>query len=404
MAKNIQNRFIRNITILLRMLTVRIIKELRPYVNPDFDPCGRKTIVSPPNFLFHRPGLGNFGRSVIYFRKMNIFLGAYSLISRLVCARNAARYADGKKSARRVPWPVLAVGNLTLGGSGKTPLVLELIDRFLSRGYHPALITRGYRGSWEQEGGVLSDGQRLFGGWREAGDEPMMVARRFPEAGVFIGRHRLPSCLTAKSLGFDIGILDDAFQHLAVARDLDIVIHDPRSRIPLRENESALARADILLIEHGVDPMIIAAYRRKFSRLDIYEYSITPQTLALHGQESFVPLNQLQGRRILAFAGIARPERFFKLLGPLGVTVAGQLAFPDHYAYSSAGIARISAAIRRLRPDALITTEKDAVKIEDSGRLFGDFPLYILRIGFDLPPAFFDRVEAVASRARTQNA
>jgi tetraacyldisaccharide 4'-kinase len=317
---------------------------------------------------------------------MRVLIDAYSRVSRSVCARKAARYDSGRKSARRAPLPVVSVGNLTLGGSGKTPLVMELIDRLLGRGFRPALVTRGYRGSWERTGGVLSDGRRFFGGWREGGDEPMMVARRYPEAGVFVGRRRLPSCLKAEAMGFDVCLLDDAFQHLEIARDLDIVIHDPRSREPLRENESALSRADILLIPGGLDPGTISAYRKRFPRLDIFEYAVKPR--------GFEP-PPLPGQRILAFAGIARPERFFVLLDTLGIAPVGRLAFPDHYTYP--------AAERRLKADALVTTEKDAVKFGPDGLRFQGFPLHVLHIGLDLPPLFYDRVVTAATRGRNIN-
>jgi len=319
-----------------------------------------------------------------------MLLNAYSLVSRNVCAWKAARYDSGRTSARRAPLPVIAVGNLTLGGSSKTPLVMALIDRLLGRGFRPALVTRGYRGSWARTGGVLSDGRRFFGGWREGGDEPMMVARRYPEAGVFVGRHRFPSCLRAEDMGFDVCLLDDAFQHLGIARDLDIVIHDPRSREPLRESETALSRADILLIPGGLDPGTSSAYRKRFPRLDIFEFAVKPL--------SFEP-QPLPGQRILAFAGIARPERFFELLDTLGVAPVGQLAFPDHYAYPAAGRAKIAAAARRLKASALVTTEKDAVKFGPDGLHFPDFPLHILRIGLDLPQAFYDRVVTAATKA-----
>jgi tetraacyldisaccharide 4'-kinase len=271
---------------------------------------------------------------------------------------------------------------------------MELIDRLLGRGFRPALVTRGYRGSWERSGGMLSDGRQVFGGWREGGDEPMMVARRYPEAGVFVGRRRLPSCLKAKDRGFDVCLLDDAFQHLEIARDLDIVIHDPRSREPLRESEIALSRADILLIPGGLDPGTIAAYRRRFPRLDVFEYAVKPR--------GFEP-QPLPGRRILAFAGIARPERFFELLDTLRVTPVGRLAFPDHYAYPAAGRAKIASAARRLKAEALVTTEKDAVKFGLDGLTFQGLPLHILRIGLDLPETFYDRVVTAAARSRERN-
>ncbi|MHB8055169.1 MAG: tetraacyldisaccharide 4'-kinase [Candidatus Aminicenantales bacterium] len=328
---------------------------------------------------------------------MRVLLRAYSLVSRPVCAWKAARVAAGRKTAQLAPIPVISLGNLTLGGSGKTPLAAELIMHFLARGRHPALVTRGYRGSWERRGGVLSDGRSVFGGPREAGDEPAMIARRFPEAGVFVGRHRYLSCLKAEALGFDLCILDDGFQHLSLARDLDIVLHDPESREPLRESESALARAAILLLPREKNAGSVPGYQHRFPGLKICEYEVAPREIDFGGAAPPAPPDRLKGKRILAFAGIARPDRFFDLLKSLGATVVARLAFPDHYSYPSAGIARISAAVSRHRPEMVLTTEKDAVKLGAVDRTFGGLSLAVLRIGLDLPPDFYARVEAAAA-------
>lgn len=337
------------------------------------------------------------GHSVIYFAEMRVLLQAYSLISRPVCAWRAARYRNGRKTAGKVPLPVLSVGNLALGGAGKTPLVCELIEYFFSRGYHPALVTRGYRGSWERRGGILSDGRTVFGGFREAGDEPAMVVRRFPGVGVFVGRHRLPSCLRAKSLGFDLCVLDDAFQHLGLARDLDIVLHDPKSHAALREGESALSRADILLLSGRSEPGTAETYRRRFPRLKVFECAVVPRGLVLEEGAPTVPLDVLRGKRVLAFAGIARPERFFTLLETLGASVIERLVFPDHFSYSPAACARISAAVSRVKPEMVLVTEKDAVKLTPANWKFGGLPVSVLRIGIELPSGFYDCVKAVVS-------
>jgi len=331
---------------------------------------------------------------------MRILLQAYSLISRPVCAWKAARYQNGRKTAAKVPLPVLSVGNLTLGGAGKTPLVCELIEYFLGRGYRPALVTRGYRGSWERRGGVLSDGRNIFGGFREAGDEPAMIACRFPEVGVFVGRHRVSSCLKAESLGFDLCVLDDAFQHLGLARDLDIVLHDPKSHAPLREGESALARAGLLLLPRRSKSDSAEAYQGRFPRLKIFEYAVVPRGLVSGDGPPASPPEALRGKRVLAFAGIARPERFFALLETLGASVVERLVFPDHYSYPPAARDRISAAVSRAGPEMVLATEKDAVKLETADRKFGGLPLSVLRIGIELPAGFYECLEAVISSAK----
>jgi tetraacyldisaccharide 4'-kinase len=185
---------------------------------------------------------------------MNPLLGVYSMASRAACRLAVARIRAGLIRRRRAPLPVVSVGNLTLGGSEKTPLVMELLGRIPEFGLRPALVTRGYRGRWERGGGVVSDGKTLFAGSEEAGDEPFMAARRFPRVGVFVGKDRYRSCLKAKDLGFDVAILDDGFQHFWLGRDLDIVLHDPRGRgVAFREGIPALKRADFLLLKKNGD-------------------------------------------------------------------------------------------------------------------------------------------------------
>ncbi|MBN1939349.1 MAG: tetraacyldisaccharide 4'-kinase [Candidatus Aminicenantes bacterium] len=323
-----------------------------------------------------------------------LLLNAYSLISAPVCARKAAAFAKGRKKAFLAPLPVISVGNLALGGTGKTPVAAELIGRFLDRGYHPALVTRGYGGVWEKIGGVLSDGRSIFGGVREAGDEPVWFARRFPAAGVFVGRDRVLSCLKAEALGFDLCLLDDGFQHLRLARDLDIVLHHPSAGLPLREGERALSRAHILLLPRESAGKAAEHFRRRFPRLDVFEYEVVAGNIEGRPSEPVLPLSFLQGRRILAFAGIARPGRFFDLLESAGASLVGRLIFPDHYPYPQAGISRVVSAVVRLEPDLVLTTEKDAVKWRPKDRTIAGRPLHVLRIGIDLPETFFERVWA----------
>ena len=195
---------------------------------------------------------------------MKLALLAFSPFSRLVCRTKDVLYARGVLEAAKAPLPTVSVGNISFGGTEKTPLVMELIALLLRQGHRPALVSRGYRGAWERSGGTLSDGKSLLGTWAQGGDEPFMVARRFPKAGVFVGKDRLASCLKARDLGFTAVVLDDAFQHRRLARDLDIVLVSPAERRPLRESVAALARAGVILVEEGRRPAAIGAYPGSF--------------------------------------------------------------------------------------------------------------------------------------------
>jgi len=324
---------------------------------------------------------------------MNPLLGVYSLASRAVCRLKAARVQAGFVKQRRPPLPVVSVGNLTLGGSEKTPLVMELLARIPGYGLRPALVTRGYRGEWERAGGVVSDGKALFGDWKEAGDEPFMAARRFPQAGVFVGKDRYRSCLRAEELGFDVAILDDGFQHIRLSRNMDIVLHDPGGpRVPLREGIPALKRADILLLKKNGDPDFRRKWDRKFPSLEIFDYRVVLKEIRSLDSGEIISPAALGGKKLLAFCGIARPERFFALLEESGITPKSRRVFPDHFFYPPRALAGIAASCRTDEIEALITTEKDGVKLLGRSSLLSPGRVYILAMGLEIPEAFFDRV------------
>jgi tetraacyldisaccharide 4'-kinase len=329
--------------------------------------------------------------------KMAWLLRIYSPFSRLVCRIKSSPAGRKITPPKRASLPIISVGNLTLGGSEKTPLVIELIGFLSGLGFRPALVTRGYKGRWEKDGGILSDGRRLLGGWQEAGDEPLMIARRFLQAGVFVGKDRLSSCRKAKELGFDVVVLDDGFQHIKLARDLDIVLYDPRSRSALREGRAAFGRADILLWKKGGSDGDRKRIEARHPGIRIHEYSVVSKGLHLLGTEERQPAGAFDGKKILAVAGIARPERFFGLLEGSGIKPDIRMTFPDHYAYPPAALEKIMAAARKNQIEALITTEKDGVKFLDRLGLFTRLRIYVMAIGLDLPASFFESVRAAVA-------
>ena len=155
---------------------------------------------------------------------MKVALLVYSFFSRPLSRIKNSLYDRGVLKPRRAPLPVISVGNISLGGTEKTPLAMELLSQLVALGRRPALISRGYKGRWEKRGGVLSDGRAILGTWQDGGDEPYLIARSFPTVGVYVGKERLTSCRRAAEAGFDIAVLDDGFQHRRLARDLDIVL------------------------------------------------------------------------------------------------------------------------------------------------------------------------------------
>jgi tetraacyldisaccharide 4'-kinase len=327
---------------------------------------------------------------------MRTLLAVYSLFSRFICRIKKGLYEAGVRKAKKAPLPVISVGNIRLGGTEKTPLAIELLSYFLNLGLRPALVSRGYKGKWEGRGGVLSDGKTISGTWQDAGDEPYMIARALPQAGVFIGKDRLASCQKAKSLGFDIVVLDDGFQHLRLRRDLDIVLHDLQEQTALREGWSAFKRADVLMLKSGSPDRGRQKIQESFPELPVFGYSVAVKGFCPLGEEEILPAAAWKGKNVLAFCGIARPERFYSLLERCGLTVAARISFSDHYAYPAQALEKILETAQKLRPEAVVTTDKDAVKVSDRREKFGSVPVIVLKIGLELPELFKEKVRAVS--------
>jgi len=330
---------------------------------------------------------------------MKALLLLFSPVSRLVCRIKGDLYDKGNLKPRKAPLPVVSVGNISFGGSEKTPLAMELIARLLDRGWRPALVSRGYRGKWEKEGGILSDGTGPKGTWRQGGDEPFMVARGFPGAGVFVGRDKLASCRKAHELGFGAVVLDDAFQHLRLERDVDIVLFDPREKLALREGASSLKRAGIILVKDKPQSGIVGSLKVSFPGAAVFVYRTMPKGFVSLRNGEMAPPDSFRGKSVLAFCGIANPSRFSNLLRELGAEVCGFLSFPDHHPYPAASLDKIARTFAASGAEAVVTTEKDAVKIAPAGTALESLPLHALRIGLDIEAGFYDLVEAGLKKA-----
>jgi len=330
---------------------------------------------------------------------MRILLPVYSFFSRFVCRIKSGLYKSRILKARKASLPVISVGNIALGGTEKTPLAMELIAFFQKLGLRPALVSRGYKGKWEKSGGVLSDGKTIFGGWEDSGDEPYMVARAFPRAGVFIGKDRFSSCQKAKALGFGIGILDDGFQHLRLRRDLNIVLHSLQEPRALREGMAAFRRADFLLLKEGGPEAKRERIRTSYSDLEVFDYSVSIRGFSPLGKDEILSAADWRGKKVLAFCGIAGPERFFSLLEKCGFVIAARISFPDHHAYPPRSLEKIARTAKELPAEAVVTTEKDAWKLIARREQLGPAPVVVLKIGLELPESFFKRIQAALAEA-----
>ncbi len=325
---------------------------------------------------------------------MKILVLVFSLFSRFASRIKNLLYDFRIFKPRRAPLPVISVGSIALGGTEKTPLAMELLAWLLERGRRPALVSRGYQGRWEKEGGLVSDGAKIFASWEQAGEESLMVARAIPRAGVFVGKNRLASCRRAKGQGFDIVVLDDGFQHRRLGRDLDIAVYSPLERTALREPRSSLKRADIILTKEGDVRGSMPARIHRRTQEDFFTYSVLSKGLFHLWKDESLTDENLAKKRWLAFCGIARPERFFSHLEGAGARIVSSLTFSDHHRYPDSSLDKIVRRLKASGAEAAVTTEKDALKILDRCDRFGDWPVYCLKIGLRIEPEFQARLDA----------
>lgn len=298
-------------------------------------------------------------------------------------------YAIGLLRSHRLPVPVISVGNITLGGTGKTPMVAWLANYLMVRGKKVAVLSRGYGGSAEGEVHLVSDGSRMLLTPEQAGDEPNLLAQKVPGLMVVIGADRYQAGLLAlKELKPDIFILDDGFQHLRLKRDLNILLLDAVKpfangrTLPagfLRESVAAADRADLVVYTRcapGIKPDLFPG--KPSCRTSHKLSGLTPL-----GGGAAVGFDAAKDARITAFSGIADPAAFFELLEQEGVRLTATLSFPDHASYGEEEIAAICRLRDASRSGLLITTEKDAVKLAQFVEKLGPCYVTVLEIGFD---------------------
>jgi len=286
--------------------------------------------------------------------------------------------------------PVVSVGNLAMGGRGKTPVVAYLAKSLVAGGERPAILSRGYGRRRVEDGVVVvSDGEHLLADVDRAGDEPLMLARTVPGAIVLVCEQRATAAaLATRTLGATILLLDDGFQHRAMRRDLDLVIvasADLGARRlpfgPLREGPGALRRA------HGIviDGEMSDADR---SRLPVPSFVLKRK---LGAPVSLEPRDAAPspGSTVVALAAIAQPERFAKSLQSQGWRVAKTIAFRDHHRFTSSDITAVAAAVRETQASGVLTTEKDAIRLLSFRPLPVPMAAVPLDVSFD-PPGTFD--------------
>ena len=297
-----------------------------------------------------------------------------------------AAYRHGLRRARPSPVPVIVVGNLLVGGTGKTPLVIALVEQLGRRGWRVGVASRGYRRTtrgprWVEESDDAA----------QTGDEALLIRRRC-RVPVRVDADRPQAVADLHTEGCDLVISDDGFQHLRLDRAVNILVFDERAlgnrrclpAGPLREPPSALSDATML-----IGNQIPESELPELPGVPRFCYSLTPLPLrTLEGGESPVRLADLAGQSVAAYAGIARPERFFALLREAGLRLT-EHPFPDHHRWRAADFADV-------RPDdTLLMTEKDAVKCAG---LIPQARVLVLPVAAELPPGCIDHIDRALRR------
>jgi tetraacyldisaccharide 4'-kinase len=306
-----------------------------------------------------------------------LVLWPLSLIYGAIVRARAQAYAKGRRKQKRLRAAVVSVGNLTVGGAGKTPMVLWLAEKFLAQGQRVAILSRGYRG---QQG--------------SSDEVALLRARLGQRATVAVGADRFATGAALEAAQpVDLFLLDDGFQHLELARDVDILLMDASHALTgeallpaglLREPVSAMARADILVFTRAeTQPGISGAVS------NLQSYPVFAATTKLLGfrrlgcQDSgLLSSEQIGAGPFLAFCGLGNPQQFFRDLATWGVSVSGQKIFPDHHRYTVANVVALERAATRDHASAMITTEKDANNL--SGVRLEGFPVFVAVIDIEV--------------------
>ena len=335
-----------------------------------------------------------------------LLLSGASWIYRKAVIMKYRSFADHQERQERLPAVVISLGNITVGGTGKTPMACMLAKELSARGWRVALLNRGYHSKREKSGAsVMSDGRMVLLTAEEGGDEASLMARSLMGIPVLGGRDRAVSGrMAVEKFDAQVLILDDGFQHWQLYRDVDVVLVDGTNpfgnghvlpRGILREPLEHLSRADIFIITK-VDQITQEAVSQ--IREDLRRYNASaPVALSVHKPSAVLPfLNWDQGlhpedaipaglmeRPVLAVSALGNPASFEETLRGAGFTVAGVLRYEDHHHYGPSDIRRM-ADLAAEKQCILVTTEKDAVKLPADLVKEYNLPLYVLAITLEI--------------------
>lgn len=312
-------------------------------------------------------------------------------------------YDNGVLKIRRLPCPVICVGNITAGGTGKTPTVMHLARLFQKRNFRPVVLTRGYKRKSKKPILPVSDGKAILTTPQESGDEPYLIASGLKNVPVVVGADRYITGMFSKEhFDADIFILDDGFQHLKLYRNINILLIDASnpagngSMLPagiLREPLAGISRADCIIISRADegDKSKAEALVRSYNKKAPVYYSSLKVSGIMDSYRKTYSRDYINGKSLLLFSGIGNPGSFKRSVIENGGIIKREIRFPDHHWYNNKDMERISLEAERLSAEAIITTEKDMTRINGADLLNNEGlakPLLTLKVEMCIDKGF----------------
>ncbi len=297
----------------------------------------------------------------------------------------------------KLPCPVISVGNITVGGTGKTPCVIWLGRMLQQQGFKPAVLSRGYGSKNSRPVTIVADGNNILTSSAIAGDEPYLIARSLPGIPVITGPKRIFTGKTAiDKFGANVLICDDAFQHRQIFRDINIVLLDSQAplgnghmlpRGSLREPLASLSRGNIFILTRTNEAVKTDTFIAKFAEdanIPVFGCSHRPVDVVKGDYSVQLPLAELKGKKVYAFAGIAKPDSFKKAINATGAQLVAFDIFPDHHRFSPKELKTVRHNFLKSNADFLVTTEKDGMRLQEFTEFLND--IYLLRIELAIVP------------------
>ena len=359
--------------------------------------------------------------SAIHTRKeMNLFtffLRVLSFFYSLAIQFRFVVYKIGLLKPKHLATHVISIGNITAGGTGKTPFVVMIAQWAKKQGFKIAILSRGYKGKRSDDLVVVSDGKKILSSFDDAGDEPIMLARTLSSVPVLISKKRYKIGLLAlKSFDADLLLLDDGYQHLSLHRDANILLVDAKRQFgnrsllplgPLREPIDQIKRADTIVItkctaRHTGD-QLANYFQKNFPTKSIFRSRCCPYQVNFPLTGATHSPNILKGKNVVVFAGIAHPDDFLETVKDCGATIVHFQAFSDHHFFSAHEIEELTSWKKYSNVDFLLTTEKDWIRI--NGKIDPDLEIAILTIKIELlsgTNTIFDSIKQGISRSNAK--